>query len=124
MIEKKLYEFNHSVFWLEDNIIHIVYKKYSIITLDIAKEIVKARIQVQQHKSYLGIAYIDNSTVMSAQARRYMANEGYAGVSKVAVVISSPLKAAMVNVFIFLDRPLKPTKLFTNKEEAIKWLKG
>jgi hypothetical protein len=125
IINKKIHEFSHSIFWIEDDILHASYKKdISIISLEKAKEIVKKRLEIQEGKSYLGIVFIHDSTVISAEARRYLANEGYAGVIKAAIVISSPLKAAMANVFIMIDRPLKPTKLFTNKEEAIKWLKA
>jgi hypothetical protein len=125
IIDKKIHDFSHSIFWIEDDILYASFKKdTSIISLETAKEIVKKRLKIQEGRPYLGIVFIHDSTVMSAEARKYLANEGYAGVIKAAIVISSPLKAALANIFIMVDRPLKPTKLFTNKEDAIKWLKS
>ncbi|WP_018343737.1 hypothetical protein [Cytophaga aurantiaca] len=123
--DKKIHEFSYSDFWIEDEILHGTYKKdNSIISLETAKEIVKKRLEIQQGKPYLGLVFLHDSIVMSAEARKYMANEGYAGVIKAAIVISSSLKAIMANVFIMVDRPLKPTKIFTSYADAIKWLKS
>ena len=43
--------------------------------------------------------------------------------NKFALIISSGISSFVTNIFIYMNRPGIPIKAFTNKEEAIIWLK-
>ncbi|MBC7450216.1 MAG: STAS/SEC14 domain-containing protein [Cytophagales bacterium] len=109
--------------WIEDDIVFCIYKKDCIITFEDAKKMVQARLKAQKGASYPGLAYVAERVTITPDARKYFANEGYEGVTKVALITLSPLKVIIANIFIKIDKPLKPTRLFTNKEEAVRWLK-
>ncbi len=118
-------ENQHVQLWIEDGIVHGIYKKNCIITLEAAKEIVALRLQLQAGKLYPGLAYmLEGNSVYTPEARKYLATEGYAGATKVALVTTSLMKAVIANIFIAIDKPLKPTKLFASKEKALQWLKN
>ena len=118
-------ENQHVQIWLEDGIVHGIYKKNCIITLEAAKEIVSLRLKLQAGKLYPAIIYmLDGDSVFTPQARKYLAKEGYEGVTKAVLITTSLARAVIANVFITIDRPLKPTKLFTSKEKGLQWLKN
>ena len=118
-------ENQHVQLWLEDGIVHGIYKKNCIITLEAAKEIIALRLQLQDGKLYPGIAYmLDGNSVFTPEARKYLAKEGYSGATKVALVTTSLARAVVANIFISIDKPPKPTRLFASKEKALHWLKN
>jgi AmiR/NasT family two-component response regulator len=41
----------------------------------------------------------------------------------VAMVIGSPVQKIILNFFMILNKPAVPIKIFTNKEDALDWLK-
>lgn len=110
--------------WLEDDVIHLVYKRDCIISLDAAKEIVRMRLEYQKGLSYKGIAFISLIKTVTPEARQYLAKEGSNGVTKVALIVSSSFTTILGNLFVSINKPLVPTKLFSTKEEGMKWLKN
>jgi len=44
--------------------------------------------------------------------------------NKYAIIISSGISSFLANIFIHINRPNIPTKIFTTKEDAIRWLKS
>jgi hypothetical protein len=43
--------------------------------------------------------------------------------NRFALIISSGISSFVTNIFIYMNRPEIPIKAFTNKEDAINWLK-
>jgi hypothetical protein len=43
--------------------------------------------------------------------------------SKFALIVTSGMSSFLTNLFIYINRPEVPIKAFSNKEDAIKWLK-
>lgn len=109
--------------WIEDEMVHAYYMHGCILTLEFAKELVALRLSLQGGKDYPIVAYVEDSVVINPDARKYLAKEGYNGVSKVALITNSKIKTVFINIFISIDRPPKPTKLFTDKMAAIRWIK-
>jgi hypothetical protein len=97
--------------------------KIESVDLTIAQKITDFRLNIQNGKSYpllSNIKAIKNST---KAARDYMASEeGCKGVIAAAVLIDSPIGSMIGNFFISISRPIRPTKVFTDESEAIKWL--
>jgi len=62
---------------------------------------------------------------VSRDAREYYANERTASIQRAtALVIKSPLSRVIANFFMGLNRPLTPTRMFTDVDEAIEWLQS
>jgi hypothetical protein len=56
-------------------------------------------------------------------ARDYLAKEGSALVKAVAVFTDSPVTRIMANFYLTISRPTVPTKMFTDKNNALEFLK-
>ncbi len=68
---------------------------------------------------------IDMTTVseISKEARDYFANERTASIQRAtALLIGSPVSRVIGNFFMGLNKPISPTKLFTDPQKAIRWL--
>ena len=98
----------------------------NITTLDQAIEDINAqeRIRIKLNKQKTRVL-IDMSEIseVSKEARDYFANERTAKTQRAcALYITSGIGRVIGNFFMGLNKPQTPTKLFTDKKEAIKWL--
>ena len=60
---------------------------------------------------------------ISKEARDYFANERTASIQRAtALLTSSPVSRVIGNFFMGLNKPISPTRLFTDPRGAIKWL--
>lgn len=60
---------------------------------------------------------------IDADARKYYSSVDYAEVqSAAALIIGSSLTRMIANFFMGLNKPLFPTKMFTDEAQAYKWL--
>ncbi|MDO6388975.1 hypothetical protein Q4E40_02465 [Pontibacter sp. BT731] len=73
----------------------------------------------QVYPSLFDITRVKHST---KEARDYLADEGNAGVSASAILVSSPMVKMAANIYIHVNRPKNPTLMFTNQAEAVAWL--
>jgi hypothetical protein len=120
----EIIESDHYKLWIYDGILHAVYKQGAIIGLDTAKEMVAARLKLQNGKIYCCLAHLKDIRAITKEAKKYLAEAGYMGVSKVAIVAGTTMSIQLGNLFILIQKPSKPTRLFKNEEAAIKWLKS
>jgi hypothetical protein len=122
-IEKDVVENVYIRFWIEDGILFGFYKKDCIIGLEAAKEIVALRKTMTRGVAYPSVAYINFIKVVTKEARKYFAEETTGQLVKLALITDSGFSKILGNIFLTLDNPVMPTRLFTNKEEAILWVK-
>lgn len=67
---------------------------------------------------------VDKYTLPSAEARRFIAQADANPYAKAEAYVISDLPQKIVsNFFLKFDKPARPTKIFTNEEEALEWLK-
>lgn len=57
-----------------------------------------------------------------AEVRIYAQNKTPLFSDKYAILITSGMSSFLANMFIYVNTPKIPTKVFTNKEDALKWL--
>lgn len=109
--------------WSEDRLLCMAYVKNLDMNLEIAKYCVSKRIEFSRGISYPCL--IDMTGIRSAtkEARAYMAKEGAMLITACALIIKSPLSRILGNLFLVIDKPAVPVKLFTDYKEARKWLK-
>lgn len=122
-MKENVYEDEYSKMWIENGIGYQVYKKDLRLNLDIAKDMVKKRIE-----SFNGIArpvFVDARNLVSVDenTRKYFGSEEASElIIAGAVLIDNPINKWLGNVFLILTPPPIPAKLFTNKYKAFSWL--
>ena len=107
---------------IEDGIMYGKWKNIHI-TLPIARETVSERIRFSEGVSYP--ALIDASALKGGdkEAREYLAKEGSELIKAGALLVNSIFTKTLVNVFMLINKPPVPTKMFTDEEKAKEWLK-
>lgn len=117
------YEDQYSEMWIEDGIGMQIYKRDLAITIEVAKDMVNKRIV-----AFNGIArpvYVDvrNLVSIDSASRKYFAShEAGRFIIAGAIHLDNPINSWLGNVFLLLDQPITPAKLFTHKDKALQWL--
>lgn len=121
MATKKL-ETNHFIWELEDGILRLTYKP-GILSLEIAKEVVKSRKEFTNNTSYPNLVMQTGLTKVEKEARDYLSSEeGSEGISAGAILTNSAFQMTLANFFLKVSRPRVPARMFTSKKQAIQWL--
>ena len=107
---------------LRDDLLIGTYKKGLKINLEIAKEVVRTRLEFIDFKPKLTLALNQGVISMTKEARDYLADEGIRGVLAGAIVLDSPVGSFLGNFYLLVSKPKVPARIFTKKEDAIKWL--
>jgi hypothetical protein len=109
--------------WTENGILYHVYPNGLEITLPVARHITQNRIKISGGKSWPLLTDARRLKSIDKEAREFWAkDEGLQYLTAGVVLINSPILKLLGNAFIFIDKPAKPLKLFTNQEAALKWL--
>ena len=113
---------------LEGGIIYVTFKK-GPITLDIAKELVDNRLSLSKGKDFPVLLSDEGAglTGVDRDAREYMASgKGIEGILASAFYTASVFNKLLASFFLRISNREStfPTKIFSNKEEAIKWLQN
>ncbi len=126
MKELKVETSTQKVYWDSEN--EIVWGELfgDQLTGELAKENVDAQETLRDGmKRRKTRVLIDMTTVneISKEARDYFANERTASIQRAtALLIGSPVSRVIGNFFMGLNKPISPTRLFTDPQKAIRWL--
>src|SRR5437879_923457 len=108
-----------------DNILHTECFPNTIMTLEDGKESTRISAEMVNFKAQPLMVDLTNVIKMTQECRQHFASEEHAATfNKCALIVSSPVSKLIGNFFLGLNKPLKPTRLFTSKEEGLKWLKS
>jgi hypothetical protein len=121
----KKFENDYVTLWIEDDILFCNYKKQLSLDLADAKQIVKDRVEFTEGKSYFILIDFTNLKSTTKEARDYLndPNEGLTGLLGGAFLSNNVVATLFVNLYLKVNNPTIPAKFFTNKAEAISWLK-
>lgn len=125
MSSKEQYvELDECIHWIENGIMFTSYKVSEVITLDVAKKMLAARLSLLEKGQKL--PYVVDARMLKKMApkpRKYIGNEGSEGVSHCAIIVDSQVSVLIANFFLlFVDLYSTPCKLFTDNDKAIKWV--
>lgn len=98
---------------------------YLIETIDLkmAQSAVINRMKLYGEKDYPLLIHMTNVKHVTKEAREYFASkEGCKKIKSCAIITNSIVTRVIANFFLTLNKPLVPTKLFTNEEHAKQWL--
>ncbi|MEI9809100.1 MAG: hypothetical protein WDO16_15245 [Bacteroidota bacterium] len=99
-------------------------KKGLKVNLEMAKEIVKARLTLAESKPVVALAYNQGVKSLTKEARDYLSSdEGSEGLLAGAVILDSPFSSFLGNFYLSVAKPKIPARSFTTTEAALKWLK-
>ena len=125
MMEKEVIETRVAKIRLDkNNILHIIMKDQANIELEDVKEIIKAHFKLSKAKKDQVLTDARNVKAITREARIYSAEESSKLTSANAVLVNSSLSRVMGTLYIRINKPLYPTRLFTSEKKAIEWLKG
>ncbi len=120
-------EFSNTSFWKEgdDDIIFFTYSPNLEMGISDAKEIVKNRLEYTNGKSAYVLVDATNIKSTTKEAREYMSDPmgGLSGILGGAFLSNKIVTTVIVNLFFKINQPSVPAKFFTDKEEALNWLK-
>lgn len=109
----------------KDNISWLVFAEGSEISKDDIEYLIKLATQKVEVNEHLFVL-VDMSLVesISPEARAFAAGEDLASIyDALAIVAASPATRLVANFFIRFHKPPRPTKIFTETEKAVEWLK-
>lgn len=109
-------------FWIEEGILHFVYRPNTVIDLDAAKAVVKTRLRSQNGVAYPILCDVRQLKSASKPAREYLAEKGCFNALAVAFVIDKAYSGTLIKAFINISNPSVPTKEFTTIPEALRFL--
>ena len=109
----------------EDGIARIIHVPGAEVTLADAQETMVAYKKLNEGKRLP--LFVDTKTMksLSRDARHFYAGEEAAGcASSVALIVGTPVSRVLGNFYLGLSNPHLPTRLFSDEDEALAWLKG
>lgn len=108
-----------------DGIVEIQCLPNTVMTIEQGKLSTKIVAEITESKPMPMLCDLTNVVKMSHECRQHFAGPEHAAVfSKCALIISSPISKVIGNFFLGANKPLRPTKLFTNKQKGLDWLKS
>lgn len=121
-------EYKITTFWKEgadEDIIFWNYLPGLEMDVETAKQLVQYRLEYTQGKAVYTV--IDGTNIKSTtkEARDYMnsAEGGLKGVLGGAFLSNSVVANLLINVYLKINHPAVPARFFTNKAEAVNWIK-
>jgi len=111
--------------WLGDDCIcYTAVKPDAVIELEDALENTAAIKKISKDSVYPILVNLKTIRSITKEARDHFSMRNRTpGVTAIAFLIKSPSSRIIGNFFLGLNKPVVPTKLFTDKEDAIEWLK-
>ena len=124
-MEKEEIETRTTKIWLDKNgILHIIMKHQANIELDDVKEMIEAHFKLTKGKKGPVLTDARKAKDITREARLYAAEESSKLSSANAIMVNSPLSRVLGILYMGINKPLYPTKLFTSEDKAFEWLKG
>jgi hypothetical protein len=114
-----------SVVLRADGIIQITVNTDQEIDVAEIKEIIEAIGKAGNYKKHPTLIYASNSITPTPEARAYLAKSDANPFSIAsAFMVKSLQHKLLVNAYLKINKPNRPTKMFTSENQAIEWLKS
>jgi hypothetical protein len=107
--------------WIEDGIIMSVFGNIHV-DLQVARHAIEKRLELTKGEVYPALADMRAIKDMDREAREYFANEGAKLLSARAIITGNVFTRTIAEVFMMINRPPIPTRLFSEYPEAKQWL--
>jgi hypothetical protein len=118
-----LFENDYARFWIADNILFFEYKPNTIIDLKTAECVVTDRIHFQNEMSFPVVCDIRGVISTEKAGRDYLAQSGSILTQAVGLIVHEKVLLTISNFYLQISKPTGPTKIFTNKDDALVYLR-
>ncbi|HET6227768.1 MAG TPA: hypothetical protein VFF27_15905 [Bacteroidia bacterium] len=109
--------------WISNGVMFVEYKPGLIMTLETAKFMVNERLRLSDGTSYPVLLDVRNLVSTERAAMKYYkTKEVTRYITSAALLTGNALTSLAGNIFLTLEKPLIPTKLFTDEKKALEWL--
>lgn len=122
MAANDLYENPYATFWIAEGILFFIYKPHVVINLQVAQQVVADRVRFQNEKAFPVLCDIRGIIGTEKAGRDYLAQYGSALTKAVAIWAHQKVLNTISNFYLSISKLSTPTKLFTNKMEALNYL--
>jgi len=120
----KTRETDNIKFTVDDGVLQIECVPETVMTIDEGKLSTEVGLELIDGKPLPMLCDLTNVVKMTQECRKHFAGPEHAEVyTKCALVIKNPISRIIGNFFLGANKPIKPTRLFTNKEAGLSWLK-
>jgi hypothetical protein len=114
--------------YCHDEMPDIVFGSYAphlTIDLAIARELIENRLSFSEGEPVYTLIDFTNVKSVTKEARDYMnsAEGGLKGILGGAFLSNNVMATLCINLFLKISKPTVPAKFFTNRDEALKWLR-
>jgi hypothetical protein len=119
-------EYDNITFWrIEENIIFFKYSPLIEIDLNMARELVQKRLDYTENEAVYTLIDFTNVKSVTKEARDYMnsSDGGLKGILGGAFLSNSVVATLFVNLYLKVSNPSIPARFFTNREDAVSWLR-
>lgn len=121
-INKALLKHEYGTIEIINGIFIATYKEETHVTLEVAKKVVQTRLDYQPNIVMPGYADIRGIVSMTKDAREYLALHGSERILAAGLLSTSTFNRVIGNFYLYVNKPVIPTRLFKNKKNAIHWL--
>ncbi len=120
-VESKVYNQYANYHYEEDIIIGVI--KIEYLDLETSKKCTQMRKMIQQEEKALLLTDARELHDVSVEARAYATSDTVSSTVKAHAILKGEyLDAFAMNMFLKILKPAIPTKIFSDKEKAFKWL--
>ena len=113
-----------SIELLAPNIVLVTPNDNCTLEIEDIKKIKETNIQLTKGEKYGVISYTGNNSIVSADARNYLSTKAIEKNKLAAAYVITQLpQRILLNFFIRFNKPSVPTKSFSEKQAALKWVK-
>jgi hypothetical protein len=114
-----------NIFSISDNndVVFVEFPKDLQVTIDMAKEMVAARLHFTQNRKHYLILDMSNIKNITNEAKNYMQmpEGGLKNILGAALIASNPVSVLISNVFVKTPKNFQ-AKFFQNKKDALDWI--
>jgi hypothetical protein len=110
--------------WRSDNILHYFIKKDRFLTLDDVHEVLEVVMNWGESNKYLHLFEGGYNSSIDTDVREWASSDSQNKHTVAdAIIVKNMAQRIVGNFYLQFNRPVKPTKLFTNKKDSIEWLR-
>ena len=110
---------------VDGEIVYATYMPKLEINIEVAHELVQNRMEFAQYKPHFLLIDFTNVKSVTKEARDFMNSPegGLKGLLGGAFLSNNVVATLFVNLFLKVSNPPIPAKFFTNRSEAMNWLR-
>lgn len=114
----------HIVFeWRADNILHYYIRDNSFLTMVDIERVLEIVMSWGTSNKYLHLFEGGENSSIDTEVREWASSDKQNKHTVAdAIIVKNVAQRIVGNFYIQFNRPVKPTRLFTNRNDAIKWL--